>query len=133
MTTGSPATRSGSAVAASGATAPEYEVFALRYARRDAMRSEHFIGGDPHDGPMPMDYFVWLIRGEGRAIVVDSGFTEAVAKRRRREYLRDPIDALALLGVDPADVADVVLTHLHYDHVGNFHRFPKAQFHLQEA
>ncbi len=27
---------------------------------------------------------------------------------------------------------DVILTHLHYDHVGNFHRFPKAQFHLQE-
>jgi glyoxylase-like metal-dependent hydrolase (beta-lactamase superfamily II) len=114
-------------------TAPEYEVFALRYARRDAMRSEHFIGGDPHDGPMPMDYFVWLIRGDGRAIMVDSGFTEAVAKRRRREYLRDPIDALTLLGVNPADVADVVLTHLHYDHVGNFHRFPNALFHLQEA
>src|SRR5260370_39751694 len=24
------------------------------------------------------------------------------------------------------------LTHLHYDHVGNFDRFPKARFHLQE-
>ncbi|MBS0559949.1 MAG: N-acyl homoserine lactonase family protein [Proteobacteria bacterium] len=114
-------------------TVPEYEVFALRYARRDAMRSDHFIGGDPHDAPMPMDYFVWLIRGGGRTIVVDSGFTAEVAARRKREYLRDPIDALAMLGVDVADVHDVVLTHLHYDHVGNFHRFPNAQFHLQEA
>ena len=25
-----------------------------------------------------------------------------------------------------------MLTHLHYDHVGNFHRFPRAEFHLQE-
>ena len=44
-------------------TLPEYEVFALRYATRDAQRRDHFIGGDPHDGPMPMDYFVWLAVG----------------------------------------------------------------------
>ena len=38
---------------------PSYELFALRYATRPAMRRDHFIGGDPHDGPMPMDYFLW--------------------------------------------------------------------------
>lgn len=113
-------------------TEPIYEVFALRYACRDAMRSDHFMGGDPHNGPMPMDYFVWLIRGPDRTVVVDSGFTAAVAARRKRTYLRDPIEALSLLGVDPAAVQDVVLTHLHYDHVGNFDRFPNAEFHLQE-
>ncbi|EFH11303.1 N-acyl homoserine lactonase family protein [Pseudoroseomonas cervicalis] len=112
---------------------PTYEVFALRYATREARRAEHFIGGDPHDGPMPMDYFVWLIRGADRCIVVDSGFTAEVAARRKRTHLRDPIDALRLLGCDAGTVQDVVLTHLHYDHVGNFHRFPVAQFHLQEA
>jgi glyoxylase-like metal-dependent hydrolase (beta-lactamase superfamily II) len=111
---------------------PEYEVFAVRYAMREARRADHFIGGDPHDGPMPMDYFLWLIRGAGRVIVVDSGFTAAVAAQRGRTFLRDPIDALRLLGVKAEVVKDVVLTHLHYDHVGNFHRFPVAEFHLQE-
>ena len=115
-----------------GDGAPQYEVFALKYAMREARRADHFIGGDPHDGPMPMDYFLWLIRGADRVVVVDSGFTEAVAQRRKRVFLRDPIDALRLLGVDAAAVKDVVLTHLHYDHVGNFHRFPNAEFHLQE-
>ena len=33
---------------------PEYELYAIRYAERDARRADHFIGGDPHDGPMPM-------------------------------------------------------------------------------
>ena len=113
-------------------TTPEYEVFALRYAMRDARRSDHFIGGDPHDGPMPMDYFVWVIRNADRAIIVDSGFTAEVAAKRKRTFLRDPIDALSLLDVKIEDVKDVVLTHLHYDHVGNFHRFPNAEFHLQE-
>ncbi len=112
---------------------PDYEVFAIRYARRDARRADHFIGGDPHDGPMPMDYFVWLIRGAERAVVVDAGFTAAMAAQRKREFLRCPVDSLRLLDVDPNTVRDVVLTHLHYDHVGNLHRFPAATFHLQEA
>ena len=46
----------------------EYELFAIRYATRDARRSEHFIGGDPHDGPMPMDYFMWVAKGGGRTL-----------------------------------------------------------------
>jgi hypothetical protein len=33
----------------------EYEVIAIRYTTREARRTEHFIGSDPHDGPMPMD------------------------------------------------------------------------------
>src|SRR5271154_5579472 len=111
---------------------PEYELYAIRYAMRDARRSDHFIGGDPHDGPMPMDYFLWVAKGDGRAVVIDAGFTAEVAAQRKRTFLRCPIDALALVGVDAAEVKDVILTHLHYDHVGNFHRFPVAQFHLQE-
>ena len=43
---------------------PVHDVYAVKYAERDAVRSEHFIGGaDPHDAPMPMDYFVWVVRG----------------------------------------------------------------------
>jgi hypothetical protein len=43
----------------------DYELFAIRYATRDAQRSAHFIGGDPHAGPLPADYFVWAARGGG--------------------------------------------------------------------
>ena len=113
-------------------TLPVYEVFAIRYARRDARRAEHFIGGDPHDEPMPMDYFVWLIRNAERTIVVDTGFNPEVAAERKREYLRAPKAGLALLGVKAEDVRDVVITHMHYDHVGTFFDFPKAIFHLQD-
>ena len=111
---------------------PSWRVYALRYAMRDAQRREHFIGGDPHDAPMPMDYFIWVMVNGARAIVLDTGFTEAVARKRKRTYLRCPIESLPLLGVDPAAVEDVVISHLHYDHVGSFHKFPRARFHLQE-
>jgi glyoxylase-like metal-dependent hydrolase (beta-lactamase superfamily II) len=111
---------------------PQYEVYALKYAHHARRASENFIGGDPHDGPMPLDYFVWLVRGEGREIVVDTGFSAAMAAKRGREHLRCPAESLQLLGVDATRVKDVVITHLHYDHVGNFERFPAATLHLQE-
>lgn len=114
-------------------SASAWRVFALRYATRAARRQDHFIGGDPHDGPMPMDYFVWAMVDGARVIILDTGFTEPVARRRGRDWLRCPVDSLALLGIDPAAVEDVVISHLHYDHVGTFHKFPRARFHLQEA
>ena len=110
----------------------EYELFAIRYATREARRSEHFIGGDPHDGPMPMDYFMWVARGGGRTFVIDTGFNAEVSKKRKRTFLRCPVETLGAFGIDANAVEDVILTHLHYDHVGNFDRFPKARFHLQE-
>jgi glyoxylase-like metal-dependent hydrolase (beta-lactamase superfamily II) len=111
---------------------PEYEVYAIRYATRGGRRADHFVGGDPHDAEMPMDYFVWAVIGGGRSFVVDTGFTSEMAAKRKRQFLRCPIDSLGLVGLDAATVENVVITHLHYDHVGNFHRFPRAQFHLQE-
>ena len=110
-----------------------FEVYAIRYARHDRCAAENFIGGDPHDGPMPMDYFVWLIRNPLRTIVVDTGFNADAARMRKREFLRCPAAGLKLMGVDATAVADVILTHLHYDHVGNFDLFPSAVFHLQDA
>ena len=109
-----------------------YEIFAIKYATRGARRGEHFIGGDPHDAPMPMDYFVWVIRNPERLFVVDTGFTEEVAAQRKRTFLRSPKQGLALLGIQASDVKEVILTHLHYDHVGTFHDFPQARFHLQD-
>ena len=110
----------------------EHEIYAIKYAHHMRRASENFIGGDPHDGPMPLDYFVWLIRGGGREVVVDTGFSSATAMRRGRDHIRCPAEALRLLQCDPSSVKDVVITHLHYDHVGNFDLFPSATFHLQD-
>ena len=93
---------------------PVYELYAIRYATRDAKRAEHFIGGDSKDESLNMDYVVWVAISEGRPILIDSGFSETVAKRRQRPFLRCPIESLKLLGIDPSDVKDVILTHLHH-------------------
>ncbi|MEN8260874.1 MAG: N-acyl homoserine lactonase family protein [Pseudomonadota bacterium] len=110
-----------------------YEVYAIRYATVARRGSENFIGGDPHDTLEHLDYFVWLARNASRTFVIDTGFNEAAAGRRRRNFLRSPVDGLKLLGVDADAVENLVITHLHYDHIGNFDLFPKARFHLQDS
>lgn len=110
-----------------------YEVFAIRYATHDRPRRMNFMQVDEHHAaPMPMDFFVWLLRSPGRTVLVDTGFNAAMAERRGRTLLRCPIQALKVLGVEPQTISDVILTHLHYDHAGNLDKLPNARFHLQD-
>lgn len=110
------------------------EIYALRYATM-SQRTPHmnYLQPDPHEATaQDLDYFVWLIRGSGGDILVDTGFNEEEARLRNRRLTRDPIAALAGFGVAAAQIRDVVVTHLHYDHAGNLDRFPTARFHLQD-
>jgi len=110
-----------------------YELYALRYATATRRPAEVFIGADPHEGALSMDYFVWVARNELHTVVVDTGFDAAAAQRRGRQLLREPGDGLALLGVACHQVKHVIITHLHYDHAGNLQLFPHARFHLQQS
>jgi glyoxylase-like metal-dependent hydrolase (beta-lactamase superfamily II) len=111
-----------------------YEILAIKYAEfTKRKRFESFIAADDHDGPHPIDYFVWVIRNANRTIVVDSGFDKAEGAKRGREVARAPAEALELVGVAAANVEQLVVTHMHYDHAGTLSAFPKARFHLQAA
>jgi glyoxylase-like metal-dependent hydrolase (beta-lactamase superfamily II) len=111
-----------------------YEILALKYAEfTQRKRFESFIAADDHDGPHPIDYFIWVIRNANHTIVVDSGFDAAEGAKRGRKVDRAPAAALEEVGIAPGKVEQVVVTHLHYDHAGTLGAFPKARFHLQEA
>lgn len=110
-----------------------YEVHAIKYAHHARTAAENFLGGDPHDtAPMPLDYFVWLIRGRQRSFLLDTGFGPDVARRRDRPILRSPAEGLAMLGVDAAAIGDVIVSHMHYDHAGNHAMFAGARYHIQD-
>ncbi len=110
-----------------------YEIYALRYATMTGRQPHmNYLTPDIHNEGTDLDYFVWLIRGGGRDILVDTGFNDVSAKLRSRALTINPADMLARFGAAPDSIRDVVVTHLHYDHAGNLDRFPNARFHLQD-
>src|SRR4051795_3307948 len=111
-----------------------YEIYALRYATMSPRTPNlNFLVPDPHETTaQDLDYFVWLVRGGGREILVDTGFNAEEAKARARKLTLNPVDALENFGVKADSIKDVIVTHLHYDHAGNLDRFPGARFHLQD-
>lgn len=115
--------------------AQPWEVYAIRYGRRVASRSEVFLHYDAYgeaDGALGMDYYFWVLRRRDETVVIDCGFQEKVGERRGRTTLLSPLDALHHLGLPASSVSTVVLTHAHYDHIGNLAQFPAANVVMAE-
>lgn len=109
-----------------------YEVFAVRYAHLERTARHNFVGGDEHDGPMPLDYYVWAIVGGGRTVLVDTGFDEGMARKRGRRIVRPVAEGLKAIGIEPDSIEHIVISHMHYDHAGNHDLFPRARYHVQD-
>ena len=107
-----------------------YEVVVIRYGTRRTKRSAVFLNYPVYgtdDGPIGMDYFIWVVRNAHRTILVDTGFSASGGATRQRETLITPPEAWRHLGIDLHSALTVVLTHAHYDHAGNLGELPAAE------
>jgi glyoxylase-like metal-dependent hydrolase (beta-lactamase superfamily II) len=111
-------------------------VLAVQYGELASHRSHVFLNySDYHepDGPYDLAYYFWLVRKGGRTIVVDTGFSRSGGDRRGRTTLVAPPVAFAALGIAPDFAGEVVLTHAHYDHIGNLGYFTRARFIMSKS
>lgn len=110
-----------------------YELYAVRFGHFEARSPMNFLGGDPHDVPQPLAYYVWAIVGKDKTFIVDSGFDEARSKTRNRQIINPVGKGLKAIGIDPDKVSNVIVSHMHYDHAGNHGLFPNARYHIQDC
>jgi len=115
--------------APAGGPPDRYEVIVVRHGTRQARRSDVFLNhaqyGEP-DGPFTVDYHLWVLRSATATVLVDTGFARGAAEARGRTVLVEPAEAYRRLGVDTGAGHPVVITHGHYDHIGNVHLFPRS-------
>jgi len=71
------------------------------------------------EGMLEIALGAFLIRAADRVVLVDTGLGSVTAPIAGAEMTGGRLlESLAGCGVTPADVTDVVFTHLHFDHVG---------------
>ena len=119
-------------VAQAGPASPAWEVYAIRYASIP-FRVSGLIDGADTSRRMDIAMMVWLLKGpDGRNVLVDAGFyRDSLVNRWKPSDFAKPSDAVARAGIKPEDVTDVIISHVHWDHLDGADLFPKARIWIQ--
>jgi glyoxylase-like metal-dependent hydrolase (beta-lactamase superfamily II) len=114
--------------------APTYEVYAIRYATLKNFRVAGLVAGADTSRRMDIAMMVWLLKAPGgRNVLVDAGFQrdDLIQQRKPADFVKSS-DAVAQAGVKPEDITDVIITHVHWDHLDGANLFPKARIWIQK-
>ena len=121
------------ALSAVGQTKPNYEIYAIRYATIPDFPVSELVAGAEPERKLDIAMMIWLVRGNGRNILVDSGFYhERFFKDWQVKDFTKPSETLKRVGLKPEDITDVIITHMHWDHADGMDLFPNARIWFQK-
>jgi glyoxylase-like metal-dependent hydrolase (beta-lactamase superfamily II) len=116
--------------------APEYTIQAIRFGTLPQVRLGVLmpLAKDPAE-KLDIAVVVWLIRGGGKTILFDTGYHRQnpgfSTRWNTTDYVR-PDEAVKLAGIQPDDITDIIISHVHWDHMGSIDLFPKATLWIQK-
>lgn len=117
----------------SAQSTPKYEIYALRYATLPNFPIAELVAGADPSRKLDIAMMIWLIRGDGRNILVDSGFYhDRFFKDWKVNDFTKPSETLSRIGLKPGDITDVIITHMHWDHADGVDLFPNARVWIQK-
>ena len=120
--------------AARRAEADRYDVYAVRFATIAGFPVSSLVAGADRARRLDIAMMIWVLKGrDGRVAIVDTGFhrDRYFQQFAVKDYVK-PSEAIAPLGLRPADVTDVFLSHMHWDHAGGIDLFPSARVWIQK-
>ncbi|CAN5435375.1 N-acyl homoserine lactonase family protein [soil metagenome] len=116
--------------------APSYKVYVIKFAGSNYPFSvADWADGGPKTDSVKIDFMIWLIRGNnGKNILVDAGFLNDMEEAKEFKVINytRPDSALLKMGLKPADITDVILSHPHWDHIDGVGLFPNAHIWMQK-
>jgi glyoxylase-like metal-dependent hydrolase (beta-lactamase superfamily II) len=113
----------------------KYEVYALKFASSATpWPISLWVDKGPQNDSVGIDFMIWLIKGNGKNILVDAGFLNDIPDAKEFDvvnYVR-PDSTLSKLGLKPTDITEIILSHPHWDHIDGINLFPNAQVWMQQ-
>jgi glyoxylase-like metal-dependent hydrolase (beta-lactamase superfamily II) len=114
-----------------------YSIWVMEYAYVREMPTSLFVYGAHNEGTRKMPYGYVVIKGNGQTAMIDVGYNhqaygEVLAASYGVENWHPPQTVLGELGLAPADISTIFITHSHFDHMGNLDAYPNARFYIQE-
>jgi glyoxylase-like metal-dependent hydrolase (beta-lactamase superfamily II) len=77
---------------------------------------------------LPFCWLFYYIEYNDKKILVDTGFNnEKLVKMFEIRDFADPVSILSENGIKAETITDVIITHAHFDHIGNADKFPEAR------
>jgi glyoxylase-like metal-dependent hydrolase (beta-lactamase superfamily II) len=106
--------------------APAYEIYALKYAGPFTSKLAMVLWMEGWNEEIERNYYLWAIKHKDEFIVVDTGTGVTLAEKRKLKNYVNPVEMLAKIGANESNVKKIIITHIHFDHVGGVEMFPKA-------
>ncbi|MBI1797080.1 MAG: N-acyl homoserine lactonase family protein [Candidatus Eisenbacteria bacterium] len=125
--------------APSAATAPAWQVHAIRYATVKAFPVRALVTGADSTRTLDIAMMFWLMQGPGepggprvRRILLDAGFyrPKFLDTWKPAEFV-PPSEALQRFGIAPDSITDIIISHVHWDHLDGADLFPNARIWIQ--
>ncbi len=112
----------------------DYSIWVCEFARAPESPACFLVHGEP--GTRELPYSFTVLQSARRTVLVDSGFVNDGFSAELGELdgitmWTHPRDVLARLGIAPEEVDAILVTHAHYDHLGDVRAYPNAVVHVQ--
>jgi glyoxylase-like metal-dependent hydrolase (beta-lactamase superfamily II) len=109
-----------------------YEIYAIQYATLKDFPVSQLVAGAAKDRKLDIAMLFWLVKGEGHTVLVDCGFhrDKFLTSWKPADFL-SPDVAVRRAGIQPEDVTDIIISHIHWDHADGFDLFPKTKIWIQ--
>jgi glyoxylase-like metal-dependent hydrolase (beta-lactamase superfamily II) len=132
------------AISSAGApAATTYDVYGVRFAGFHGYPVSDLVLGADTSRRADLAFIVWVLKptaggdrptDRARVVLFDAGFyrDKFIAQWKPVDFVR-PSEAIDRVGVRPADVTDIIISHIHWDHVDGADLFPRARVWLQRA